>query len=549
MNNKCLGAVLACLLTLATFAGFAVWNSHAPMAQDDFYFTTMVPDGDMEAFTYCEGRPIESFGDALANVVNVFLYDFGRWPNLLHILFVPFPPLAERVFNALVLALALWLMIRFNRAEASVSMPEAMLSVVFLWCAFPWYNNFESLAYQANYIWMTAAVLGFMLAAGRADIMRKGGYALLLLLAFAIGEGHEGFAISTGAWFAGVAFFDKRLGSLRTWGVAFALLAGFCVNLYAGTLTRLDMAMGGSYSFCGISYSLSRLVSQAWPFWLALSLCGVEIARRRTFRIESARIVYPLLFGAFANLCVVVVIQHFLRALWPLDLFSSLVAVIILSRWLGRVPAKTMAALSAVFVVCYGWWLSELVKWEKLYGAEHSAIMAAMEEGRNDRSEVYAGAFTPSGKAPWYLMGISHNQFDELYNRSWARSYYARCKGRTFLVASDESMLGDFENWPLIPGTAGARGVWPMVAMEGTTVSDHLIFTIGAPTGNETPIDKLLIRVKEGAEPADVEISLGTVYHPLRIADSAEVFAVETEPLPRTLKLRDVVRIDTISCE
>ena len=38
----------------------------------------MVPDGDMEAFTYCEGRPIESFGDALANVVNVFLYDFGR---------------------------------------------------------------------------------------------------------------------------------------------------------------------------------------------------------------------------------------------------------------------------------------------------------------------------------------------------------------------------------------------------------------------------------------------------------------------------------------
>lgn len=78
MSNKCLGAVLACLLTLATFAGFAVWNSHAPMAQDDFYFTTMVPDGDMEAFTYCEGRPIESFGDALANVVNVFLYDFGR---------------------------------------------------------------------------------------------------------------------------------------------------------------------------------------------------------------------------------------------------------------------------------------------------------------------------------------------------------------------------------------------------------------------------------------------------------------------------------------
>lgn len=43
MSNKCLGAVLACLLTLATFAGFAVWNSHAPMAQDDFYFTTMVP--------------------------------------------------------------------------------------------------------------------------------------------------------------------------------------------------------------------------------------------------------------------------------------------------------------------------------------------------------------------------------------------------------------------------------------------------------------------------------------------------------------------------
>lgn len=42
MNNKCLGAVLACLLTLATFAGFAVWNSHAPMAQDDFYFTTLV---------------------------------------------------------------------------------------------------------------------------------------------------------------------------------------------------------------------------------------------------------------------------------------------------------------------------------------------------------------------------------------------------------------------------------------------------------------------------------------------------------------------------
>ena len=46
-----------------------------------------------------------------------------------------------------------------------------------------------------------------------------------------------------------------------------------------------------------------------------------------------------------------------------------------------------------------------------------------------------------------------------------------------------------------------------------------------------------------------MEISLGTVYHPLRIADSAEVFAVEPEPLPRTLKLRDVVRIDTIPCE
>lgn len=549
MIRKNFDAILMFVLLAMTFAGFALWNSYAPMAQDDFYFTTMVPDGDMEAYSACEGSPIESFSDAVVNVGQVFLYDSGRWPNLLHVLFVPFPPLVERLFNALILTLVLWLMMRFGGGRWRAAPVVSVLSVLMLWCAFPWYNNFESLAYQANYIWMSAVVLAFMVLAGGYAAMSGPKYGLLLLLAFVIGQGHEGFAICAGSWFAAVALAGGRRAPGRVWAVLALMALGLCVNLYSGTAARLGTTFGGAYSIGGLKYSLSRLASQAWPFWLAAAVCCLSAVRARSLRIPSWTVVYPLLAGSLVNIGIVVVLQKFQRALWPLDLMSGLALIVMASSAVKERFAGIAAVAAVLFAAVYGWWLVELVKWERVFGQEHAALMAEMAKKRGERTEVFAGSHTPSSKAPWYLMEISHNQHDDVYNRSWTRSYFNRGAGRTFIVASDPSMLGPFEEWPLIPGTAGVRGVWPMIAMADTTADRHLMFTVGAPAGNETPIDRLLIRIKEGPAPADVKISLGTVFHPIVAAGEGEAYAIETEPLPRTLKLRDVIRIDTIAAQ
>ena len=153
--------------------------------------------------------------------------------------------------------------------------------------------------------------------------------------------------------------------------------------------------------------------------------------------------------------------------------------------------------------------------------------------------------YTPDKDVPWWYMGIVRHPLESDFGVRAA--IMNLLKNREHILVLPPALEGKrFSEWPLIPGTAGARGVWPMIAMSDSCGA-QLSVAFSSPV-NDAPVDLLLVRAKYGKSGGfqiERDVVWGAVFSP---ADSCDVYRAYIVP-GEMLWRRDVARIDTVASD
>lgn len=532
------------ILVLTTVIIF-VWNYFNPRGMDDYYFCTTMPGGnDATAYMWMMGEPLSSLGEALKTCGHVFLYGLGRWPNFVVIIFSLLPTAILRTVLSCAMVLDIYLIIRMALGRRHLGIAACIATIVAWWVILPWYNCFYSLAFQSNYILTTAVMLTLLLWLPKAQNYVGWRRVLFLLFCVFAAQGHEGFAIVTGSFIFGL-WTNAGMARWRFYlPVLMALFVGFCINLVGGTMSRLNAWVYVSNGpLSTLPFLLTRIASQTWPFLLTIVTFLVRWFTATDRKAQWQRFV-PYLFAILANLAIALLLAHLDRIFWPAFVLCIVYLVDSISRIPYRIPTIVKAGCAIAFIAAYAWWGLQLIGWERHIRSEYDILYNTVVAQSSTPTTIYRAPYTPTTSRPYYLMSIAQNPIDDKFGRQGLAAIGKPRIDSQLLVASP-SMAGSFDTWPSIEGTAGVRGVWPMVATRDTTHS-KLMFTIEPPRSNQTPINRLILRLSAGADLEPRQLELLTDYLYVINIDGDTLYTIEHEPMPRTLVGGTVLSIDTI---
>lgn len=540
--------VVFVVLMFITGVTVVLWEVFAPIGMDDYYFRTVLETNDIVHYEWCFNRRIETFGDALMSAGNLFRYDVGRWPNLLHILFTPLPVIAERIFLSIALTAIFYMM---SIIVAGSRRPKAIATAFVtaaIWTSLPWYDSMYSLSYQANYILPTAVTAAYILWLPKAMESRKRSERVFFLLfCVLLGQCHEAFGISAAAYTLGVLLRTPKGKRKFPVAVILFILIGFCINLYAGTWKRFFVMKDHQDGFgTELPYLFTRIIIQSWPLWCALALFAIKAAFGRKGRKAFIAENLPYVFGILANAAILFAVHGTGRPAWAGIVMSILLAGSTLRPLFIGAGKRTVAAIGLIFAALYGIWAVELIKWQKRISEETDVIVAGAECLGNSATDVYSGPYTPSADIPYYLMETVRNPVDDEFTARLIASSVKPAVRAPMILAISPLMEGPYEDWPEIEGTAGIRGVWPLITTD-RQLSGRLRFTFDDKLpDNISPINRLTVLIKEGRRPVRHELDLCFRADTITVAGNKKVLKLNVEPVPRTIKGRKVLRIDTI---
>ena len=238
-----------------------------------------------------------------------------------------------------------------------------------------------------------------------------------------------------------------------------------------------------------------------------------------------------------------IVLARMDRVLWVADLFSVMIILVVSAKLLARVGHRVQLCLGAAFALVYIVWAAELLRWNSLVAQENLYVEASCGPRRPTAPTIAFTRHIAQDSIPYWLMGIPGNPLEVDMGDFFLGSHIHHGMA-TAMVLPDSLRDLPFEKWPKVPGRNHFRGVWPMIAAADSLPRDQIIRVHGTGA-NLTPIDRLLVWVKEGSGEHDAEIHCYSIIRPVFLPDGTKVYRYRTEMLPRTIVRRPFVGVDT----
>ncbi len=533
------------LLLLLTAAGAVAWCLKCPVMLDDWCYMRIPLTGGEDAaadFWQCRGPIIETVGDSLRACVSHYHVINGRLANMLHILFQPFDRNIEAVVCGLAIALLSISIALAARRGRHLSFAALLLSTVLMWIVFPWYDGMQSLDYKSNYLWTSVMVCAVLLWIPEIETMRRLPFAIFIALSFCTGMMHEGFTTVLLVYLAAKPFFDRHRPSRRYWMVSATVTVALAVQLCGGILNRAA-TQPGLFSFNAIPQALTRIGASLWP--LALAFAAVIFESLAGTTREALRRHGAMLLAALAASAMPIALTLFNRVFGPMDLFCIIITVDVGTRLLEKTPRWLFIGLALTVTASYAWWLTCLVKWESRM---HDEFITAMQwfDSRSRAGLPYSGIVpldaVPTDSVPLWLLDIV-NQPLEMHDNT-ARFGASFGAGEDYMTAmAPEYATLPLEQWPRVPGNNNLRGKWPFMCTSDSTLLYYRV-TLGAPDSNMPPIDRLLSHLTG----RDGNAGLIFIWWPIKQTDAEgrTLWQAHIERLPRTLRHRPVLRVDSV---
>ena len=172
--------------------------------------------------------------------------------------------------------------------------------------------------------------------------------------------------------------------------------------------------------------------------------------------------------------------------------------------------------------------------------------MSAIENRKGISSDVFTGHITLREKMPWYLFGIVRNPLESFDARRYISAYYSKNWNSDIMVLDKGNYKDSFDCWQVIPGNAGMKGVWPMVAVADSSAR-YYEYKFGELKDSETVFERMVLWLKGGGRiPDSASVVVKPVYTPISLPDGTEVYAVYPNGIARSVQRRCLQKVDIV---
>lgn len=555
MKRLSFDRLIPIILIAATVIGACAWMLSTTTYQDDWCYRHATIDADEQAFFDCEGPLLTSVADLPQSMLNHARLVNNRLPNLLMAPLSMLPRPLVALLCGLLMAVLLFLLIGINDINinrrvwghacgmpaVSSSAKTTLLAVILFWAAFPWYDHFQSIAFQLNYI--PPSILACLII---TRLSRRSAL-FTAALCFITGWWHEEFGIAVGAYILVDAVISRR--DRRTaCGLLAATALGVALAMAGGLASRIiDALTTGGY----VRQPLGtvRFLTQLWPLWLAIMLHAVALLRRRADR-KYLSIAVPSLAAAIVVACLVPFHGVVDRGLWPCHLFAVIAILVTVDLLAPKRPSRIEQAIACIFTLLYIAWLTDLATEQRRITAEQQVLSAAAGQAADSTDIIFADITRPADQSA-LLLGIPTNatffEYDgnRFFHRAHDRSTYhmlavlpAECRGKIF------------DEWPCIPGRNDLRGRWPVLVSrtpystpDDWKSSRPLHLSLGAPTAAAGLLDRIL-GPRLYTDGFDVPVYTFTL-RPSK--NRGTLYLLLPADLPTSVRHRRITAIDTLS--
>lgn len=249
------------LVIVATAVGAAGWLANTTLYSDDYCYSRVVPDYDEGDFWSCDGELLTCWQQVTQSIANHYKYVNGRIPNLLMAPLHFLPRQVSMVVCGLLIGMMLWMMmVAGRRYRDRLSYRWMALSVALMWMALPWYDYYQSLAYQLNYVPVSIMTLWLIAQArhlGRSH--SRGTTAVIMIVGFVMPSFHEGFGGPLLAALFVMWLMSRRVLRRRLFVLLCVVFAGYFVSVVSGTMIRLNERLAEENEAI---YLITRYLSQ-----------------------------------------------------------------------------------------------------------------------------------------------------------------------------------------------------------------------------------------------------------------------------------------------
>lgn len=526
-----------------------LWQLSTTFFSDDIPYRNFVAPDDNYAFWHSCGHGISSFGEAMQSVVNHFFCVNGRFTHFIYIPMQLLPHWVASAFAGLSMGMMFWGLV-------CVAVPSRfrnniwilMTAVVLFWCAFPWYDTFQSAVYQVNYSTTSALVLLFMLWFARCGSYSRRTIVCIVVISVLIGWMHEGFTIPLLAYCAVSVLLDSR-NLKRHIELATAAFSGLLFNLLGSTVSRAAEAMAAS-PFDNMPYLISRMMISLWPFWLSLVFVAVCccLLPRRGLTCYLKRII-PLAAAAVTAIGIALVLVRIDRVLWPADFFSVIIILYSLRVLLHNRRQSYSGATVSVFVmmsVLYILWGFSLWQWQRKITGELDRLYSLAAPRGAKSHDTYFCDMTKPFETPFWLMQMPvHMLYFYPYDNMTIGNYYGHPEEAILILPESFSALS-YGDWPDIPGDNGFKGEFP-VFVSKDDFNGKLRLTFRELLTSATPLNSFAILLKEKSFDGSVEVIDNFNKFRVRLPDGDSAYYIMPNHVPRTAFCRRFVSVDTLS--
>ncbi len=366
--NRLLVAIIAAI----TVIGAVAWDVYTPYTTDDYVCRMVFSDHFVPHVDEwpCDSMEIVTVADAARSVKNHMIYN-GRLANISHIFMQPFGRTAEAVFLGLCMGAMFLLMLAVVRRYSGRLTPlAAAITVTACWTTFPWYDEFQSLVFQFNYVVPTATLAALIYLLPAMGSKQKWQRIVAVCLAIATSWLNEGFGCVALVYMAVCAFADASTSRRDCIIIAIGLAIGLAINLKLGTGHRVADTLDLCYTMP--TRILVWMIFGLWPFVVYTAVLGLAWlctgrGRRKAMLLSQL----PFYASAAAGMAMAVVLRRADRTMWPADMFCVLGVCIMAATWFRNALPRVQAIVGIIFVCIYAWWMTQLCVWNKRIGDEH----------------------------------------------------------------------------------------------------------------------------------------------------------------------------------
>lgn len=545
-TNKILKVFYWTIIAITTIGACGWILSTYPYADDPAYAREALPATDSFSFFGCEGDLITSWSQVWPSIKNHFIAVNSRIPNLLL-----FPmQLLPRWFNSLIMGLLISLMLPTmmwgaRERRSDMSLRYMAVAAILLWSAFPWYDEFQSLAYIFNYvpdsILMVFTVALAAKAGGRRQLIAAS------ICGFLAGWWHEGFGAVLLVVLATMWLVNRPVRR-QLIPVFICSFTGFAIFAFSGTWGRAAaFSQGMNYSL--LPYLLTRFGSMMWPVGVAIVLLAFTLWKKRGNGARKFLVAaLPWVAGAIAGTCMLLIMMTDPRVGWPGILCAVMIILLCVSDLIGQgrpgKPAIVVAALSCAFYAM--WFVGIIIVQNKISEQQKAFEVASAHISQRGDGVVFVDMSYYD--IPFWTMQLPNNI---MY------AFSMEMLNRVFHLGSDNGavMPADLEDkevkdWPRVPGNNDLRGSWPWVLgekphgqydPEAGCYRSKWVVTVGEILPAFTPVNRLLLALKGDRKQAEINAAGYPVKH-----GKDTLWIYESDPLPRTMDAREIVSIDTL---